>query len=149
MQDHLRNLQGGLESAITRRCSGTGQPPAVTNRPPVIKSFTAVFGPPTTCATCTLYTVDASDPESGPFLTYSWSKTPPPGGDAAATNCGTFTPNSPENFQAVWDHPNEGATKCSHAASKHPGHITVVVTDPQGARVTFTDTNGSANHTYP
>ena len=144
MQDHLKVLQAGIESSISRRCSGSA-PPSFANQPPVIRSFKAVFGPPATCATCTRYTVDAIDPESGKELTYHWEKTAPPGGDAAATNCGTFTPRSPEPHEAVWDHPNEGPSKCSHEAAEHPGHITVAVADPQGRSTRFTYTGGSAS----
>lgn len=118
-------------------------PPPPPNQPPVIRSFNAVFGAPATCSTCTLYEVDATDPEQKP-LTYTWVKQPPPDGDPAATYCGTFTENSPEPFQAVWDHPNSGPSPCSHAAAEHPGWITVVVSDPLGAQTTFTYTNGSA-----
>lgn len=131
-----------------RKAAEQPSPPGGQNQPPVINSFGAVFGPPATCSTCTLYTVNASDPEGG-TLTYTWSKAPPPGGDPAATNCGTFTPNSPAANQAVWNHPNSGPKPCSHAAGEHPGHITVVVTDAQGASVSFTDPNGSANYSYP
>jgi prefoldin subunit 5 len=115
---------------------------------PVIKSFSAAFGAPATCSTCTLYTVTATDPGGLP-LSYSWSKAVPPGGDPTQTNCGTFTPNSPAANQAVWDHPNSGASPCSHAAGEHPGNITVVVTDTQGLKASFTDTQGSAPYTFP
>lgn len=132
-----------VDGIIRDRCS---PPPAGANKPPVITSFGAVFG--TQCSTCTLYTVSANDPE-GQALSYSWSKSPPPGGNPGATNCGTFTENSPAANQAIWDHPNGGASSCSHAAGEHPGYIAVVVTDAQGGQTLFTDTHGSANYTSP
>jgi hypothetical protein len=119
----------------------------VGDRPPVINSFAAFFGPPETCSTCTIYTVRATDPEGG-NLDYSWSKVPPPGGNPADTNCGTFTTNSPQPYQAVWNHPNEGPASCSHAAMEHPGHITVVVSDRLGAQTLYTDTHGSATFVH-
>jgi hypothetical protein len=42
-----------------------------------------------------------------------------------------------------------GPGGCSHAAPEHPGYITVVVKDPQGAVASFTDIKGSADYTYP
>ena len=144
-REGLLRFRRRLDAVIAERCK---PPPGGANRPPVISAFTARFGPPDTCDTCTIYKVQATDPEGQP-LTYSWSKSPPPGSaNPGATNCGTFTPGSAAN-QAVWDHPNEGPNACSHAAGEHSGHITVVVTDAQGAQTLFTDPNGSANYNYP
>ena len=140
-RSRLLAFERSLREAIAAACGGAGQPGE--NRPPVIERFSA--GASATCDTCTVYRVTASDPEGRP-LTYSWSKSPPPGGDPAATNCGTFTPG---DDIATWDHPNDGQAPCSHAADAHPGHITVVVTDDRGAQTAFTDPNGSTSFSFP
>jgi hypothetical protein len=140
----LRDLLIRAEKYLAANCPEPGIAPG-TNRPPVINTFTAVFG--AGCSTCTRYTVGATDPEGG-ALTYAWSKSPPPGAaDPAATDCGTFDWVA---NQATWNHPNgPPPSGCSHPALDHPGYITVVVKDPQGATASFTDTKGSADYSYP
>jgi hypothetical protein len=149
----LRSTEKALVT-LTRKwelvpCGGTVPPPPTPppNQPPVITAFTAVF-PDDPCDTCTGYTVEATDENPG-TLTYTWSKRPPDGAtNPEHTNCGTFTPNSPTPPEAIWDHPNGAPTDtppgCDHPATKHPGWITVVVTDAQGVTASCTYKSGSA-----
>lgn len=139
MRQHLDELAIDVGAELDDRCANPGQ---TRNKPPVITRFNARFGLGD-CKTCTLYYVAASDPEGG-LLLYTWSKTPSTG-DAAATNCGTFDWDGPT---ATWDHPNEGENRCAHEGTEHPGYITVVVTDDQGAKNSFTDPNGSADYDW-
>lgn len=148
--DELRDWIDNLKVAIANKpCppeAPATQPPP--NQPPVITAFTADFPAAPGCDTCTGYAVEATD-EDLQTLTYTWSKRPPDGApNPEHTNCGTFTPNFPFPSEAIWDHPNGEPTDtppgCDHPATKHPGWITVVVTDAQGLAVSCTYKDGSA-----
>jgi hypothetical protein len=116
----------------------TGTPtntPTATSTPLLLqfKRFLAHFD---SFTKSTYYTVTAS----GDGLTYAWSLS---NTEAGGNPCGTFTPNSPADNQAIWKHPDVpgGCPK----ENVHPGVITFVIRDSHGAAITCQYNRGSAD----